>query len=48
MDSASKVTMLNPKNHVIIVTNLDFQSKWEQLGFIVVNNLLLFKTALAS
>lgn len=48
MGRKGEVTMLNPKNNVVIVTNPDFQPKWEQLGFIVVKNLELFKMAVAS
>lgn len=42
------ITMLNPKNHVIIVTNSQFQPKWEKLGFVIVKNVTLMKLSLAS
>ena len=35
------ITMLNPENKVIIVTNDAYRHKWEQLGFIVANNVIL-------
>lgn len=28
------IMMYNPKNHIWITTNLNFKSKWEQLGFV--------------
>lgn len=45
--SEENITMVNPKNHVIIVTNGSFKPKWEQLGFVVANNLTLLKLQLA-
>lgn len=42
---SNKVTMYNPKNNVIIVTNESFQSHWEKLGFVIVDNIVLFRMA---
>lgn len=39
------ITMLNPQNNVVVVTNDLFKTRWEQLGFVTVNNLTLWKLA---
>lgn len=41
------VTMMNPKNKVVIVTTNSFKPRWEQLGFVEVNNITLLKLELA-
>lgn len=35
------VTMYNPKNGVVIVTNSCFRNRWEQLGFVENPKLIL-------
>ena len=40
-----KVVMYNPRNKVKIMTNPQFQSHWEKLGFVVVTNITLLSMA---
>lgn len=42
-----RITMVNPRNNVFIVTNNAYKHKWEQLGFMVVENISLFKLSVA-
>lgn len=42
-----RITMMNPRNNVVIVTNSAYKHKWEQLGFKVVENVSLFKLSVA-
>lgn len=42
-----RITMVNPRNNVVIVTNSAYKHKWEQLGFKVVENVSLFKLSVA-
>lgn len=37
-----KITMYNPKNKVIIETNENFRTHWENLGFIEMKNVVLY------
>lgn len=40
-----KIVMYNPRNNVKIITNSDFKSKWEKLGFVETPNVILFRMA---
>ena len=35
------VTMFNPNNRVVIKTTPVYQHRWEQLGFVVANNVIV-------
>lgn len=40
-----QITMYNPRTKVYITTTEKFKEKWENLGFFVQNNILLFRMA---